>query len=378
MLNRLGLLLVKDAPEPRKITRIFIAEESGQSSTVTGHMGRELGRIIEKRFSLRRKHVQKRRKLPGRDGRESVSSRREYELRGTLSWLNESVAQLSVTLRDRANKGASKDIGPTGSARIRRKWLPVYETPDPVARRYGASSRAVLSRQLKPDAARWAVKNLARTRVVAKALGRPVPDVNEPRTERDGVRALRQALEHGVTADEQFRGLGTDAAGMLGVDLDARVVKVGAVVRPKLSAKLGKTELYEGDGIHIHLSAEETVNVAVFLWGADDRMLGVWPDLSGPSLFIRGGGATTVSGTDGCRPVTLWPLPDHRFNYEAVIVVATFGRLEFAKLANPQCVPHEQDKKPGTPGDAFIHALAKLDLTRAAVSVLPYRVATRE
>ena len=368
-LTGLGLALAKRAPAPGRIAKLFVADAvTGQQSKLTLDMGSRIRRIVEERFETRRRNLEGQANL-GLGGEAPVEPPVGYDLRGEIAWTNEDTARLTAALRDGGVAAAAAEI------EIERGWLPRgLLGPGAGTRRYGASARAVPSDGFGAESAKRAAKNLARARVVAKALGLTAPDIEDARSEADGVRALRLTLERGVPADERFSGPWRGAGGWR-VGLDARVVKPGADTRPDFGASLSKDALRAGEEIRIRLSAREAVHAALFAWGADGTVIRLYPHFKEPELTVPAGGRVSLPRDRACS-IASAPLPGDRSNHEAIVVIAANERLPFESLAPPFC--HDwRTARPPTPvsGATFLAALAKLDLRRAALAVLPYRVA---
>ena len=373
-LTGLGLALARGAPEPRKIARVRIADREGQRSALTEHMEETVQGVVEQRFEARRRSVRGQTNLREPMGRssEAPETRGVYELHGKMTWMDAFVAELSLWLQD------GKDVvEPRRKGEIRRDWLPENLVgPDTGQRRYRATARAVVSEGLGENSAKRAVKNLARARVVAKALGLPAPKIAEIRSEKDGVQALRRTLDHGITTEELFRGPSKDGGGGWRVALDARVVKVGTTLRPEFSARLAKDELLAMEEIRIELSAKEPVHVAVFAWGADNKVVRLYPSGKVPDLTVPAG-ASVLLPRAGEGRIRSAPLPGNQADHEAFIVVAANDRLGFDGLAPLAGASMDATMAAAVSGSAFFERLAQLDLSHAAVSVLPYRVARR-
>ena len=372
-LAHLGLTLARDAPAPGKIARTRIAGRGGQRSDLTEHMEQAILRVVEERFRERRRVLQRQANLREAMGRgdDVPSPSGPYELRGTMTWMEESVAELSVSLW-RGPEVVARD-----ARRIMRDWLPGNLIREGAGkRRYHATARAVVSDLLGEEGARRAVKNLARARVVAKALGLPAPDISEIRSERDGVRALRRTLDHGIPAGERFQGPLKEADGGWRVELDARVVKVGSTLRPEFSAQLARDELRAMEEIVIELSAREPVHVAVFAWGADNKVVRLYPGVKTADLTVPAGGKVVLPRAGEGR-IRSAPLPGNDADHEAIIVVAAGERLAFQGLAPPAGGSAAATMAAAVSGGVFFERLARLDLSRAAVLVLPYRVSRK-
>ena len=263
------------------------------------------------------------------------------------------------------------------SARITvSKGLFPPDMVDPGPRRFRAKVRAVVSEGLDREGATRAMRNLARARVVAQALGLPPPSIDVVRTEADGVRALTGTLGHGIPVDERFSGPRPDGAGGLEAELDVRVVEVGATARPRVEASLDKNEFLAQEPIWITLSAEAAAHAAVFAWGADNRVVRLYPNPKAPDLVLEAGSRVTLPRAgDGY----IWsaPMPGNAEDHEAFLVLAAGGPLALDGLAGQAGGSPEETIQAAVSGAGFFDALAGLDTSRLALIVLPYRVTAR-
>ena len=242
------------------------------------------------------------------------------------------------------------------------------------AKRFRAKARAVVSGELDRAGATRAMRNLARARVVARALGLPPPSIDVVRTEADGVRALTGTLDHGIPVDERFSGPSPDGSGGLEAELEARVVRVGDEGRPKVDASLGGNEFRAQEPIRITLSAAEAVHAAVFSWGADNRVVRLYPNPKAPDLALEARSRVTLPRA-GEGYIRSAPMPGEAEDHEALLVLAGGGRSAFDGLAGLAGQTLEETMQAGNvSGAAFFDALARLDTSRLALIVLPYRV----
>ena len=196
--------------------------------------------------------------------------------------------------------------------------------PEPTTR-YEAVAEAVVSDRLDPASARRAARNLARARVIAQALGLEAPAVDEVRTEADAVSALGEYLSQGLPVDEQFHDYesGVDNGSRIGARLTARVAPVGTVSRPAVTAKLRKTVFKAMEPITIELRSEARVFLGVFAWGADNKVVRLYPNATRRQLTMEAGDMLVLpsegEGRIRSEPLkTEGNLEDH----EALIVVA--------------------------------------------------------
>ena len=371
--TRLGFKLAGNRVKPGKITRVFIKDRSlGQKSALSRDIGNELRKIVEDQFRARRTLLENRagmKAVLGRDDKTPAPAERGYELRGELAWMSEKLARLSVRLVDTATGQRVQ----AGDDRLERSWLPKNLLKRSLGY-YTATARAVESKSLDKQSAKLAVKNLARAKVVAKALGVSGPGIGEIRVEADGVKVLRHALEHGIPREERFSGPRPDGEGGWRAELRARVVKLGAAAKPVFTAKLEKNRLRAGENIRMEMSAKEMLHVGAFAWGADGNVVRLYPHSHEREPRIPAKGCLALPRDSRC-PIASAPLAGKRASYEAIIVVASRKRLAFEKLAPSFCFDPKSEK-PGEPvtGSAFLNALAGFDLDRASVAVLPYRV----
>ncbi len=372
-LTRLGLDLA-ERREPGKIDRVRITGPDGERSALTEHMERTLRRVVEDRFRERRGALQRqanfRETITGQSAKASAPSA-DHELRGGLTWMTGALANLSVSL------WRSGERVTTLEGLFERAWLPPNLVRSDAGRmRYRATARAVASDRLGDASARRAVRNLARARVVAQALGRKPPDIAEIRSERDGVQALHGTLDHGIPTGERFDGPVKDDSGVWRVELDARVVEVGSKVRPEFHAGLARDELRAMADIVIELSAQEQVHVGVFAWGADNKVVRLYPGAGAGGLTVPAGGRVVLPRT-GEHRIRSAPLPGNEIDHEAIIVVAAGERLAFRDLAPQAGGSVAATMKAAVSAGAFFERLARLNLSRAAVAVLPYQVARK-
>ena len=223
------------------------------------------------------------------------------------------------------------------------------------------------------------MRNLARARVVAQALGLPPPSIDVVRIEADGVRALTGTLDHGIPVDERFSGPWPDGAGGLEAELDARVVEVGATARPRVEASLDKIEFLAQEPIRITLSAEAAAHAAVFAWGADNRVVRLYPNPKAPDLVLEAGSRVTLPRAgDGYKYIIRSaPMPGNAEDHEAFLVLAGGERLALDGLAPLVGESQEETIQAAVSGAGFFDALARHDTSRLALIVLPYRVTAR-
>lgn len=363
---KLGKILPKD---------LIFDSDLGQQTKLSRDVGKKLRAIIEERFRARQSSIPKRigmNAVQGRGDKAAAQRGHAYELRGYITWGLDKALTISARFVD----SETRDTLSKANITIDHSWLPKHLLKGRFS--HYATAHAVMSKQLDAQTAKLAVKNLARAMVVEDALGIPGPGIETIRTEAQGIRVLRDALEHGVPSEERFVGPTTDGRGGWTTELGARVVKLDAASKPVFTAKLAKNELRAREKIRIELStkAKKTVHVAAFAWGADGKVVRLYPHAGLKNPVIPANGRLSLPlGEKDC---VFWsaPVKGKNASHEAVIVVAAYGRLPFNKLAPPLCF--KLSEKPNPPiisADAFLKALAGLKgIRKAAIAVLPYRV----
>ena len=249
--------------------------------------------------------------------------------------------------------------------------------PEPT-KRYEAVAEAVVSDRLAAASARRAARNLARARVIAQALGLDAPAVDEVRTEADAVAALGEYLGKGLPVDEQFhdfRDLAVDDGSRIGVRLSAKVVPVGVVSRPALTATLPKTVFKAMEPITIELRSEAKAYVGVFAWGADNRVVRLYPTDAQRQLTMDAGEVLVLpapgEGRIRSEPLRVeGNLEDH----EALIVVAAAESVDYGGLAPQAGATLTETMELALDGGRFLAMLATVGPSRASVAVLGYQV----
>ena len=370
-----GLFAHIGEDRPERIEAAYITDrDAGQRSGLTHFLEERLRDGVNRRIEARRHRLEReareRELLRSETERPARSSGYVPALRGKVWRLDESTMMIDVRLT-----GDGGGDLPTVSQEIRLEWLPPEMAGKLPGTRYRAEARAETSGRLDEKGAVRAMRNLARARVVAQALGVPAPSIDVIRSEADGVTALTGTLDHGIPVDETFAGPWSDGRpGRLRIELTARVVEVGAGGRPEVRAELRKNDLRAGDPIRIELSSQEAVHAAVFGWGADNRVVRLYPRPGAPAPAIEAGGRLVLPRAGEGR-LSSAPMPGNSDDHEAIIVLAAGEQLAFSGLAALVGGSAVDTMKAGVPGAEFFAALGKLDTSRLALIVLPYRVA---
>ena len=311
--------------------------------------------------------------------RATASEAPRYHLQGSLWMLD--AEQIRLQLRLLAADGQRKlAVG----ADIASASLPpgLADVPSSVSPQLGrmheGRAEAVISTRLDRKAAERGARNLARARVVAQALGLPAPAVEAVTSESDGVAVLGDLLKQGVTIDERWIPVSPDTAvggeERVAVRLAARVAPVGGVYRPRVTASLGKRVLRARDPIGIEVRSEESAYVGVFAWGADNRVVRLYPKRGG--LLRIAAGEVLVLPRPGDGRIVSEPLrePGNLEDHEAFIVMAAGEPVDYSNLAPAVGATLAETQGRALMDSDFLAALAGLDLGRMTVIVLPYHV----
>ena len=313
-----------------------------------------------------------------------------YRVHGTLWRLDGERLRLEARLLHEGQSRTAAGGGVAAGADIALASLPPElagggvrpSGPSGTGRTWEALAEAVVSARLDRRAARRAARNLARARVVAQALGLPPPRVTEVRTEADAVAPFEGFLDAGLPVDERFfravpEGAAGDAEERVAVRLVARVEPVGvAPDRPVLSARLGRTVFRAMEPISLEIRSEEAVHLGVFAWGADNRVVRLYPR-GGSRLSARAGESLFLPRPGEGRILSVpMPEPGNREDHETLIVVAVSASspLDFTALAPEVGASLDETLKRAVDGSRFFAALAAQNPARMTLRWLPYQV----
>ena len=375
--------LVEGVPETGTIDRVTLTDASvGHASTdlgahIAGLLEVETLRLIAER--ARREGNAARAAAVLATAPEASGETPRYRLSGQMRPLDSKRLGLVVRLqRDRRTLVmASADVAVSSLPPALGAGTTAGGGAVPAGRRYEAVAEAVVSDRLDRDSALRAARNLARARVVSQALGLPPPHVTEVTTEVDAVMALGGLLDAGLPVDERFHEMRSEGESggeeRVAVRLAARVVPLGSVIRPALSARLERT-VYKAreTPIRMEIRSEEKAYLGVYAWGADNRVVRLYPR-AGETLAIGAGEMLLLPRPREGRILTA-PMPGNREDHEAVVVVAAPQPLDFSALAAGAGETLSGTMARAVDGSDFLAALAGLDPARMAVTWLPYSV----
>ena len=374
--------LTKEAPRAGSVQQVLLTESSsGASSDLSAYVGDRLGGRVSRKMRERARAERERERVKEVLGTASApgAPAPAYRLTGTI-WRT---GDQDLWLEARLRIGRTAVAG--AGASIARSSLPsdflLPGGPGPPDRRYEAIAEVVVSVRLDRASALRAARNLARARVIAQALALPAPGVRELTTEADGVNALGGLLGDGLTLEERFRevpprGDAGRGEARMAVRLTARVVPVGALIRPAVTARLDRTVYKAGDPIEIEIRGETAAHLGVFAWGADDRVVRLYPRGSGAGLSIRGGESIVLPRPEDRTVFRSGPIPTpgNREDHEAFVVVAAPRPIDFAALAPRMGGSVSDTIRKAVDGSRFLAALAEQDPARMAVLFLPFQV----
>ena len=377
--------LVEGAPDTGPIDRFLILENAtGAQSELGAYLAQHLEGDVARRMTerARREGDEARVAAVLHTATEESAHVPRYFLKGVIWRLDDERIRLVTHLHlgSRSLVAAASDIS--------RSSLPAGLAAGAAAgssgqigfgKTYEATAEAVISARLDREAALRAAGNLARARVVAQALDLASPRVTDVRTEADAVAAFEGFLDAGLPVDERFREVRTvggarDTEERVAVHLVARVVPVGALLRPAVSARLGHTVYQAMEPISIEIRSEEAVHLGVFAWGADNRVVRLYP--RGRVRLSARAGETLILPRPGEGRILSAPMPgsNNREDHEAFVVVAASRLLDFAALAPEAGASLSETLDRADDASSFFAALAAQDPARMAVIWLPYQV----
>ena len=379
--------LVDGAPEAGAIDRVRLTDASvGHASTelgahVAGLVEEEVLRLMAERARHEENAARAAAALATAPAESAVPPR--YRLTGTLRPLDDERLRLYVRLaRDgKTLVAAGADIAVASlPPRLVAGRAGTGGTTPVAERMYEAVAVAVVSGRLDRDSAMRAARNLARARVVSQALDLPPPPITEVTSEADAVVALGGWLGEGLPVDERFREVrpegGSGDEERVAVRLAARVAPLGSLIRPEVSARLDRAVYQAMSPIGMEIRSEEKAHLGVFAWGADNRVIRLYPR-EGSMLAIGTGETVFLPRTgrgEGRILSAPLPTPGNREDHEAFIVVAASNPLDFTALAAAVGETLPGTMKRAVDGSGFLAALAGQDPARMTVIWLPYSV----
>ena len=381
---RIAERLVEGAPDAGPVDRVTLLESAtGAQSDLGAYLAGHLEDALTRRMAQRARREGNEARIAAvlHSAPEESGEVPRYRLKGMIWRLDDERFRLETRLH-RAHQrvaGAAADVAlaslPLGLATGAASGAGSGVAP---GRTFEATAQAVVSAHLDHAGALRAARNLARGRVVAQALDLAPPGVAEVRTEADAIAAFEGVLDVGLPVDERFREVRAedDAGGeeRVAVHLAARVVPVGTLIRPAVSARLGHTVYRAMEPISIEVRSEEAVHLGVFAWGADNRVVRLYPRKR--SRLTARAGETLVLPRPGEGRILSAPLPapGNREDHEALVVVAAPRPLDFAALAPEAGASLSGTLGRAVDGSRFFAALATQDPARMAVIWLPYQV----
>ena len=374
--------LVDGVPETGPVDRVTLLESAtGAQSDLSAYLAQHLEGEVTRRMAERARREGNEARVAAvlHTAPEESAEVPRYRLKGVIWRLDGE----RVRLEARLHLGARRLAG--AAADIARSSLPSGLVAGAAAGQatagvtYEATAEAVVSSRLDRASALRAARNLARARVVALALELPPPRVADVRTEADAVAAFEGLLDFGLPVEERFREVRPvsdkrDSEERIAVHLVAKVMPVGALVRPTLSARLGHTVFRAMEPISIEIRSEESVHLGVFAWGADNRVVRLYP--RGRARLAARAGETLVLPRPGEGRILSAPMPGpgNREDHEAFVIVAAPRALDFAALAPEAGATLSETLERADDASRFFAALAVQDPARMALIWLPYQV----
>ena len=379
--------LTEAAPAASPVERVMLLESAtGGRSDLGAYVGQRLEGEIVRRMAerARREGNEARAAAVLGTAPDAAGEVPRYRLQGIIWRLDAGRIRVEARLRlgRRSVAGAGADISvaslPPGLVAEAAAGSGRQGAASGVGRMHEAVAEAVISDRLDRDSALRAARNLARARVVAQALDLPPPAVTEVTTEADAVAVFGGFLDAGLPVDERFREVrpagDTNGGQRIAVRLTARVVPIGSLIRPAVNARLEHAVYKAMEPMRVEIRSEEKAHLGLFAWGADDRVVRLYP--RGTSRLVIGAGETLDLPRPGeGRILTVpLPLPGNREDHEALVVVASARPIDFAALAAAAGATVAGTMQRAVEGSGFLAALAGQDPARIAVIWLPYQV----
>jgi hypothetical protein len=281
---------------------------------------------------------------------------------------------VSVTLKLNGAGISESRVARLAMGLIPTHFLPLTRAGGKVGSGMYQARGGAWSTEIRSDRqARAAARALARARVVASALGLPMPLSDAVETPNEMV-ALRRLLERGITHDEVWVSRMAGADGDVAVNLRALVQSVGGPAAPSVGIAFNGANMVAGETLKLMISAKRrAAHVAVYSWDAVDGVHLLYPSGAMQAMRIDRGGTLVLPPVQGPE-YGVAPLRGQKVSAESLIVLASAVPFEAAGLAT---IP--SDGRRGTallsqPVSRFFDAVAKLDLEVMSLRILDYSV----
>lgn len=354
----------------------LIDQRTGSNTVFVSLLGNklrfELGRRMTQRQSDSINEARARQQLGYED--EALPDFPSYHLHGTLWQAGDDRVTLTVEARYNGRTIAMS------SADIAAADIPDHMQLETVGTDIAvtAEAEAVVSSRLDADSAKRAAMNLARARLVAQALGVDAPSVGAITTEADATRALGDVLRHGIPYDEQVEVLSEPDSDRIVLRLTGRVKPVSTLEAPDLRAALNQPVFEVDEDIQLALTGAGGTHIALFAWGADNRVVRVYPTAEIAAPRLRDGEPLLLPAEDEGRSFQSAPMPlsglDNPEDHELFLVVASKNPMDWESLAPVMGESVEDTMTKARTGRSFLQALSERDLSRATIRALPYQI----
>ncbi len=377
---RIARHLAEGAPATGPVERVMLMDTSlGARGDLGVFLGRRLEGEVIRRMAERARREDGAARVATAIGTEPAprAEERGYGLEGDLWRLDAKRLRLEVRLRDRGRSlvAAGADIAVSS---LPPRFGPGRGGGEGARQRYEAVAEAVVSARLDRASALRAARNLARARVVARALDLPPPGVAAITGEADAIATFAGYLDAGLPVDERHAEVrpegGAGGGERVAVRLAARVKPLGRLVRPAVRARLGHAVYRAMEPMRLEIRSEEKAHLGVFAWGADDRVVRLYPRGKGRMEIGAGETLDLPRRGEGRILSAPMPIPGNREDHEALVVVATARSMDFAGLAPAVGASVSETMGRAVDGSGFLTALAGQDPARMAVIWLPYQV----
>lgn len=239
---------------------------------------------------------------------------------------------------------------------------------------FAAAATYVPDRRTDPVEAGFAARVLARATVIDDRLRQG--DGPHRGVGQDAVARAMRGLERAIPHEEIWRNLPADS-GTVARAVRARVAAVGGADAPRLEAAVDRALHRDGEPLRARLTVRGgRAFVAAYAWQADDTVVRIAP--TGLQARPVEPERRLSIPFPGEAEVAAAAMPGSLETMEAVIVVASAMPFAADALAPAAAGSPDASRAAAVAMSGFLDALARLDLARVRLAVLPYRVRAGE
>jgi hypothetical protein len=280
--------------------------------------------------------------------------------------------RVDISITARSGSKQAKTVARIPKRDIPAGFLPLTRDGGRVARGMQRARGAAQSGAgLRADELPFVAQSIARARLIDAALGGQRSVSDTARTREDFAAALRR-LEAAVPYEEILRVGGSVERRTS--SLSARIERVGGSQAPQVTASVDRATYSVGVPIRVRVRMESSSGfVGLFAIQADGSVARVVPALGADAVALDGGREIMLPRPqDG--EIASAPMPDVSDNLEALVLLVSAIPFDPRKLAPALGETSEESLQTAVTLSAFLDQMAGLDLARATLRVLPYRI----